>query len=100
MLLALVLTAAFLALGNIAFWRFDPRQPLWRRMLKLMVALAITATALHYFGWTGVLIWFAALLVPLIYIHAIWLPRHGVNGWTAEPREKYYQLRGWPPPDR
>jgi hypothetical protein len=24
-----------------------------------------------------------------------WLPKQGVNGWTGEPKEKYYQLRGW-----
>ena len=28
-------------------------------------------------------------------VHAWWLPRHGINGWTAEPKEKYYALRGW-----
>ena len=98
MLLALTLMAVFLTLGNIVFWRFDPRQPWWRRLLKVVVALAVTALLSHYFGWTGVLMWFGALLVPLVYIHAIWLPRHGINGWTAEPREKYHQLRGWPPP--
>jgi hypothetical protein len=92
--------AAFLALGNIVFRRFDPRQPWWRRLLKAAVALAVTAAVWHYSGWTGVLVWFAILLVPLVYVHAIWLPRHGVNGWTREPRERYHQLRGWPPPDR
>lgn len=100
MRLALILMAAFLSLGNIVFWKFDPRQPLWRRLLKVVAALAVTAVVSHYFGWTGVLIWFAILLLPLVYIHGIWLPRHGVNGWTAEPREKYHQLRGWPPPER
>ena len=24
-----------------------------------------------------------------------WLLKQGVNGWTGEPKEKYYQLRGW-----
>jgi hypothetical protein len=99
MLLALTLMAAFLTIGNIVFWKFDPRQPLWRRLLKV-AALAVTALVSRYFGWTGVLVWFALLLVPLMYIHGIWLPGHGINGWTAEPREKYHQLRGWPPPDR
>jgi hypothetical protein len=100
MRLALIVMAAFLALGNLVFYRFDPRQPLWRRLLKVVVALVVTAIAFHYFRWTGVMVWFALLLAPLVYIHGIWLPRHGVNGWTAEPREKYHQLRGWPPPDR
>jgi len=100
MLFALILMAVFLAVGNMVFWRFDPNQPLWRRLLKVVLALAMTAVVSHYFAWTGVLLWFAILALPILYIHAIWLPRHGVNGWTAEPRDKYYALRGWPPPDR
>jgi len=30
-----------------------------------------------------------------LVIHLWWLPKHGINGWTGEPREKYYALRGW-----
>jgi len=98
MLLDVSVMAVFLALGNWAFWHFDPQQPLWRRLLKSVVALAITAAVSHYFGRIGVVIWFAIIALPLIYVHAIWLPRHGVNGWTGEPRARYYELRGWPPP--
>jgi hypothetical protein len=54
----------------------------------------------HYFDRTGVMIWFSISALPVIYKHGIWLPRHGVNGWTDEPREKYYALRGWSPADR
>jgi len=32
---------------------------------------------------------------PVVYIHVWWLPRKGINGWTGEPKEKYYALRGW-----
>ena len=35
------------------------------------------------------------LLLPLgvaLYVHRYWLPRHGVNGWTGEPRERYLAL--------
>jgi hypothetical protein len=100
MLISLVLMAIFLAAGNLAFWHFDPEQPLWRRLLKVVVSLSITALAWRYFGRLGVLIWFAIIVVPLMYVHAVWLPVHGVNGWTGEPREKYHALRGWPPPGR
>jgi len=31
-------------------------------------------------------------------VHAIWLPSKGINGWTGEPKDKYYELRGWPKP--
>jgi hypothetical protein len=91
--------ALLLAVGNVVFWRFDPRQPLWCRILKVVVTLASTAAVFRYLGTVGVIVWFAIVILPIVYIHGIWLARHGVNGWTAEPREKYYVLRGWPPPD-
>jgi uncharacterized protein YqhQ len=96
--LDVAIMAAFLVFGNVKFQHFEPRMPLWRRILKVLVILAVTAGISHYFGRTGVMIWLGIAMLPLIYIHGIWLPRHGVNGWTGEPREKYYALRGWPPP--
>jgi len=98
-LLDLVLSAALLIAGNILFRHFEPTMPLWRRVVKTAIILTIVAVISYYFGHTGVLIAWGAAFVPLIYVHAIWLPRHGVNGWTAEPREKYYALRGWRLPD-
>jgi O-antigen ligase len=100
MLIDVAMMAVFLTIGNVAFWHFDPRMPWWRRLLKVFAALAITAIVSYYFGRTGVVIWFGICMLPLIYVHGIWLPRHGVNGWTGEPREKYHALRGWPPPER
>src|SRR5215831_16512280 len=99
MLLDVTAVAIVLLFGNIAFRHFDPKLPLWRRLLKTGVALAVTALISHYFGRTGVVVAAGIVLFPLIYVHGIWLPRHGVNGWTGEPRAKYYALRGWPPPE-
>jgi len=79
--------ALLLAVGNIVFWRFDPRQALWRRILKVIVALAVTAIVSRHLGIIGVIAWFAIVILPIVCIHAIWLPRRGVNGWTAEPRD-------------
>jgi hypothetical protein len=98
MLLDVAMVAVVLVIGNITFRHFEPRQALWRRVLKVLVALVVTAIISYYFGRTGVLIVFVIALIPIMYIHAIWLPRHGVNGWTGEPRAKYHALRGWPPP--
>jgi hypothetical protein len=100
MLLDVTIMAVFLLFGNIAFRRFDPHLPWWKRVLKTTLILAATALISHYFGHRGVIVAFAIAMLPVVYIHAIWLPRHGVNGWTAEPRDKYYALRGWPRPDR
>jgi predicted MFS family arabinose efflux permease len=60
----------------------------------VIAAVAITGILSHYFGHAGVMVGLAIAALPVIYIHGIWLPRHGVNGWTGEPREKYYALRG------
>lgn len=100
MLLDIAVVAAILLAGNILFRHFDPHLPLWRRLLKVLVILTATAVISYYFGRTGVIIAFVIAFIPVIYIHAIWLPRHGVNGWTGEPRDKYYALRGWAPEDR
>ncbi len=92
--------AVLLALGIVTFRRFEQRTPLWRRLLKAFTALAMTAVISYFFGRTSVIIAFCIAALPVIFIHAIRLPRHGINGWTGEPRDKYYALRGWAPPDR
>ena len=96
MLLELVIAGVVLTYGSVQFRHFEPRMPLWRRVVKVALLLAMTAAVSHFFGRRGVVIAFGLALLPVIYLHAIWLPRHGVNGWTGEPREKYYKLRGWP----
>jgi hypothetical protein len=90
--------AVFLLIGNIVFYHFDPMMSMPRRVAKVLFILAITAVVSYYFGRTGVLVAFAIAFLPIVYIHGIWLPKHGVNGWTGEPKAKYYALRGWPPP--
>jgi hypothetical protein len=86
--------AAARLLGNLAFRHFEPQTPWWRRLLKAAAARAIAAAISYYFGRTGGIVWFTIAAVPMIYVHGFWLPRHGVNGWTGEPRVKYYALRG------
>jgi hypothetical protein len=99
MLLDVTAVAGILVIGNLLFRHFEPHMRLWRRIAKALIILTATAVISHYFGRTGVIIALATAALPVIYIHAIWLPRHGVNGWTGEPRAKYYALRGWPPPE-
>jgi hypothetical protein len=36
----------------------------------------------------------ASAVIPFVVIHMWWLPKHGINGWTGEPKDKY-KLRGW-----
>ena len=91
------LTAVFgiFAIGGILFGRWETGTAPWKRLLKLAIFTGITAVIYFTLGRPWSLIWLGVPLLAVIYIHGIWLPRHGVNGWTGEPREKYEALRGW-----
>ena len=82
------------AFGNIAFGHFEEHKPKWRRLAKVILFLFIYVGVSALFGryWAYFLLIFG--LIFALYIHAWWLPRNGVNGWTREPREKYYELIG------
>lgn len=81
--------------GNILMGHWEEQTPKWRRILKPFVFAGLSAliSATAGRGWFFVFLGIVAAFVVLI--HAWWLPEKGINGWTAEPREKYYALRGW-----
>ncbi len=90
------LTAALFAIGNVLFGHFEERTPKWRRVLKFFITtggvVALSATAGRAWSIGFVL----TLLSIVVVVHGWWLPaRHGINGLTGEPKEKYYALRGW-----
>ena len=85
------------AIGNILFGHFEEGTPKWRRLLKLALVTALGVTISARLGRVWFWAFLAAMALPAILIHAWWLPRRGINGWTGEPREKYYELRGWKP---
>ena len=33
-------------------------------------------------------------LLGVVVVHVWWLPKHGVNLWVGEPKERYYVLIG------
>jgi predicted MFS family arabinose efflux permease len=79
-------------LGNILFGRFEEHRSRWRRVAKLVLVLAITLGLAQTVGRAWAYGWMVPLLLFALWIHGVWLPRHGVNGWTAEPRERYHEL--------
>ena len=94
------LVATIFAVGNILFGHFEERTPKWRRVAKVIVFLAVTRLIAVQFGrpWSYLVI--AIPLALVLVIHGWWLPRQGINGWTGEPKERYYKFRGWTlPPD-
>jgi len=86
------------AVGNIVFGHFEAHKPKWKRILKLVVFLAVTLALSAGVGRVWAMGLLGGLLVVAAYVHLVWLPRHGVNGWTGEPRHRYYELIGYEPP--
>lgn len=85
----------FFLLGHIYFGHFEERSPKWRKVLKYIVTLAIILSISYFFGRTIALTLLGLALLPVAYVHGVLLPRKGINGWTGEPKGKYYEFRGW-----
>jgi predicted MFS family arabinose efflux permease len=89
--IAVVMT--IFAFGSVLFGRFEDHKPRGRRVLKVALVLAVTVLLSATAGraWA-----YGVLAVPLLgaaWVHLYWLPKHGISGWTAEPRDKYLELR-------
>ena len=87
--------AGMFAVGNILFGHFEAHTPKWRRILKLFIVTGLVALI----SSTAGRIWSVAPHRRDArrgrHHPRRWLPKHGINGWTGEPKEKYYALRGW-----
>lgn len=84
------------AVGNIAFGHFEEQTPKIRRIGKYILTLIIICMLSIYVGRTAAMILLGVFLIPILYIHGYYLPKKkGINGWTGEPKSKYYEFRGW-----
>ena len=88
------------AVGTAVFGRFEAETPPWRLIARwgLLAALVL---------WLRGVVGHAAAAVPAVLgafglvAHVAWCRRHGIHPLRAEPRRRYYRLRGWrwPAPD-
>jgi hypothetical protein len=75
---------------------FEERTSRWRKVTKYLVTVAIIILLSNYFGRKTAMIILALAFLPVLYIHGYYLPKKkGINGWTGEPKSKYYDFRGW-----
>jgi hypothetical protein len=75
---------------------FEERTPKVRRVGKYILTLIIVCLISVYLGRTTGVSFLALFLIPLLYVHAYVLPKKkGINGWTGEPKSKYYDFRRW-----
>jgi hypothetical protein len=91
--------AKIIAIGHCLLGHFEERTPKWRKVAKLLGALVIAVLISANWGRAWFFAVFALGTLIVLYIHLWWLPSHGINGWTGEPKEEYYRLRGWNTPD-
>lgn len=89
-----VITGIF-ALGHIFFGHFEVHTAKWKKVLKIVVFTALACTLSAVFGRIWFFVFLGTLFSIVALIHAWWLPKNGINGLTAEPKEKYYALRDW-----
>ncbi len=88
--------ATIFAVGNIVFGHWEAETPKWRRVLKFLLILGLTLGLSAALGRLWAFLFLGSLALLALIVHGWWLPRrHGINGWTGEPKEKYYALRGW-----
>jgi hypothetical protein len=95
MWMTVAIAATIFALGNILFGHFEEHTPKVRRVAKVVLVLTMVAVISHYAGAAWGLAPVALMVVGVLVIHGWWLPHKGINGWTGEPKDKYYELRGW-----
>jgi hypothetical protein len=82
-------------LGNIFLGHFEERSPKWRKLLKYIVTVIIIAGVSIFAGRVYAFALLGLSFIPVMYVHAIVLPKKGINGWTGEPKSRYYDFRGW-----
>jgi hypothetical protein len=80
------------AVGNILFGRFEEHKPRGRRLLKVVIIVAVVLLVAEAWGRAAAYGLLALPLLAAAYVHLRWLPKHGIDGWTAEPRDKYLEL--------
>ncbi len=83
------------SIGNIVMGHFEEGASKWKRVIKIFIFMGLSILISATAGRVWFFVFLGTMLSIVLGIHLWWLPKHGVNGWTAEPKEKYYELRGW-----
>jgi predicted MFS family arabinose efflux permease len=92
----IAVVSVIFAIGNMVFGHFEEQTPKWRRVGKFILFLIIICLISTYADRSAAMITLGCLIIPLLYIHGYYLPKKkGINGWTGEPKSKYYDFRGW-----
>jgi hypothetical protein len=94
--ISLVEIFSVLAIASIAYFlvfnNFEKHLPIQKRVSKLFIVVGVLAVIGILFG--RVAFWGVITLMTMgqVYLHGIYFPKHGINGLTAEPHDKYLEV--------
>jgi hypothetical protein len=92
----IAIVSVIFAVGNMVMGHFEERTPKIRRVGKYFLVLVFICGISVVFGRSASMTVLALFIIPLVYIHGYYLPvKKGINGWTGEPKSKYYDFRKW-----
>jgi hypothetical protein len=91
----MVLSAVLIAIGATLFGHFEVKTPPARRLAKWAMYLGGTALLSRKAGRPWSFLWIIGLPSSGLAFHFRWRRKNGIHPLTAEPRDRYYQLRGW-----
>jgi len=92
----IAIVSIIFAVGNMVMGHFEERTPKIRRVGKYLLMLLVVCGISIAFGRSVSMIFLGAFFLPILYIHMYYLPKKkGINGWTGEPKSKYYEFRKW-----
>ena len=97
MYLEIAVVSTIFAVGGILFGHFEEKTSKKKRLIKFVSILGISLLLSGFFGRPWFWVFIGVNLGAFLVLHLWWLPRNGINGWTGEPKEAYYRLRGWDP---
>jgi cbb3-type cytochrome oxidase subunit 3 len=92
----IAIVSIIFALGNILMGHFEEQTPKVRRVGKYLLAIILICGISFLFGRFAAMGLLAFSILPILYIHMYYLPKKkGINGWTGEPKSRYYEFRKW-----
>jgi hypothetical protein len=92
----IAIVSAIFAIGNMVMGHFEERTPKVRRVAKYILVTALICGLSVWLGRPVAMTVLGLTIFPLLYIHGYYLPKKkGINGWTGEPKSKYYEFRKW-----
>lgn len=91
--LEFLLAAVLISVATTSFGHFEQHAPLWTRLARWLTYLAVTFAIGHTAGRPWTFVWLLGLPAVGATFHVIWCRRHGINPLTAQPRDRYLQLR-------